>query len=62
MPCMSRENIIALFVFFIICMVVFKLETCTVIKQDFYLYWKVRKLFVAFPPVPLEELQILLLE
>lgn len=45
MPYMSRETIMALFVFFIICLVVFKLETLTVIKQYFYLYWKVCKLF-----------------
>lgn len=51
MPCMSRENIIALFVFFIICMVVFKLETFTVIKQYFYLYWKVCKLFACGIPL-----------
>ena len=45
MPYMSRETIMALFVFYIICLVVFKLETLTVIKQYFYLYWKVCKLF-----------------
>lgn len=51
MTCMSRENIIALFVFFVICMVVFKLETFTVIKQYFYLYWKVHcKLFACGIP------------
>ena len=42
---MSRETIIALFVFFILCMVVFKIQIFTITKQYLYLYWKVCKLF-----------------
>lgn len=51
MPSMSRETISALLVFFISCLVVFKLETPTVIKQYFYLYWKVCKLFAFWHPL-----------
>lgn len=40
---MSRETIVALFVFFIISMAVFKWKSLTVIKQYLCLYWKVYK-------------------
>lgn len=51
MSFMSRETIVVLFVFFIVCMAVFKWKSLAVIKQDLYLYWKVYTSF-AFQHSP----------
>lgn len=47
---MSTETIIALFVFFITRVVVCGLEPLAVIRQCFYLYWEVCKLFASGIP------------